>query len=319
MCGSNAGLGIMRHEWLVLIWVFVCLTLPGEVFSGASNMRSLVPKEPPVGWALSGSPQVFTKKTLFEHIDGQADLFLQYGFKKSIFAVYRNKNSSRDKIDVDIYDMGDVVHAFGIFSRFRQEGRSAGIGLASYLEDSDALFYKGKYFVVLQATESNSSRLKQLAETIESRITDSSLPPKEIGYFPKRGLKPDSTEYYPQGLMGHQFLKKGFKATYLVQGKTNVKREAAAESPDSSLFLAVFDNPQEAQSALKNFKEDLSKRGSAQAANPTQLGFEILKGQDAYQGRIIVVQKGRYLAGAAGFEREKDAQGLLAELIKQIE
>jgi hypothetical protein len=309
----------MRHDWLILVWVFVCLALPGEVFSDSSNMKSLVPKEPPVGWVLRGAPHVFTKETLFEHIDGQADLFLQYGFKKSIFAVYRNKNSSLDKIDLDIYDMGDVVHAFGIFSRFRQEGRSAGIGLASYLEDRYALFYKGNYFVVLQAAESNSSTLKQLAEMIASRITDSSVPPKEIKYFPKRGLKPDSIEYYPQGLMGHQFLKRGFKATYLVQGKTKVEREAAAESPDSSLFLAVFDNPEEAQSALKNFKEDLSKRGSAQAASPTQLGFEILKGQDAYQGRIIVVQKGRYLAGAAGFEREKDAQGLLAALLKRIE
>ncbi len=309
----------MRHDWLILIWLFVCLALPGEAFSDASNMKSLVPRETPGGWALRGAPQVFTKETLFEHIDGQADLFLQYGFKKSIFAVYRNKNSSRDKIDLDIYDMGDVVHAFGIFSRFRQEGRSAGIGLASYLEDSYALFYKGKYFVVLQATESNSSRLKQLAEMIESRITDSSLPPKEIGYFPKRGLKPDSIEYYPKGLMGHQFLKKGFRATYLVPGKTKIERDAAAESPDSSLFLAVFDNPEEAQRALKSFKEDLSKRGSAREASPTHLGFEILKGQDAYQGRITVVQKGRYLAGAAGFEREKDAQGLLAELIKQIE
>ena len=282
-------------------------------------MESLVPKETPDGWIARGAPEVFTRKNLFEHINGQADLFLQYGFEKSIFTVYENKNSSQEKIDLDIYDMGTVTHAFGIFSRFRQENHAGGMGLDSYLDDRYAVFYKGKYFVVLQATEPSPSGLKQLARIIESRITDTSSPPKEIGYFPKSGLKPGSIEYYSQGLMGRQFLKRGFKATYLVPEENGAKPEAGAESPDSSLFIAIFDNPEEAESALKNFQDDLSKRGSTQATIGTQLGFQTVKGEDAYQGKVIIVHKGRYLAGAAGFEKEKDAESLLAELIKQIE
>ncbi len=305
-----------RRNWLILIYLFVRLAVPGDVFSGASNMISLVPEETPHGWVLKGAPQVFTKETLFEHINGQADLFLQYGFEESIFTVYQNNSSSQDRIDLDIYDMGDVVQAFGIFSRFRQDDHPAGIGLDSYLDDRYALFYKGKYFVVLQATESSPSTLKQLARQIESRIIDSSLPPKEIGYFPKSGLKPGSIEYYPQGLMGRQFLKRGFKATYLLPDKTKAKPEV--ESPDAGLFIAIFDNTEEAESALENFKEDLSKRGSAQAAIRSQPGFETVKGEDAYQGKLIIVHKGCHLAGAAGFEKEKDAESLLAELIGSI-
>ena len=82
--------------------------------------------------------------------------------------------------------MGNVLQAFGIFSRFRSETQPAGIGLDSYLDDRSALFYKGKYFVMLYAAESNSSTLKQWAMEIASRIFDPSLVPKEIGYFPKR-------------------------------------------------------------------------------------------------------------------------------------
>ncbi len=228
---------------------------------------------------------------------------MQYGFERSIFTVYKNKNASQEKIDLDIYDMGDPLQAFGIFSRFRQDDHPAGIGLDSYLEDRYALFYKGKYFVVLQATESTPSSLKQLARMIESRITDVSLPPKEIGYFPKSGLKPGSIEYYPQGLMGHQFLKRGFKATYLVPDKTEARPEAAAEGPDSSLFVAIFDNPDEAETALKAFKMDLSKKGGAPTASRTQPGLEAVKGADAYQGKLIIAHKGRFLVGTAGFER----------------
>jgi len=102
--------------------------------------------------------------------------------------------------------MGNSLQAFGVFSRFRQDESPAGIGLDSYLGDEYAIFYKGKYFVVLQATASSHSILKQLAQEIESRILDDSPPPKEIAYFPKTGLKPGSIEYFPDGLLGHQFL-----------------------------------------------------------------------------------------------------------------
>ncbi len=303
--------------WLILLYLCVCLSLPVDVFSEPSSVESLVPTQTPDGWVATDTPQVFTKETLFEHINGQADLFLQYGFEKSIFTVYQ-KQSSQERIDLDIYDMGNVVQAFGIFSRFRQDDHSAGIGLDSYLEDRYAFFYKGKYFVVLQSSESRPSSVKKLARMVESRIIDSSLPPKEIGYFPKNGLKPGSIEYYPQGLMGRQFLKRGFKATYLVPETNEHNKKAGVEGLDSNLFIAVFDSPDEAESALKSFEEVLSKRRNTRAVIGMQPGFETVKGEDAYQGNLIIVRKDHHLAGAAGFERDNDAESLLADLIKQI-
>jgi hypothetical protein len=256
---------------------------------------------------------------LFEHIDGQADLFLQYGFQQSAFVVYENSRASQEKIDADVYDMGDPVHAFGVFSRFRQENRPAGIGFDSYLDDQYAIFYKGKYFVVLQATEATSTGLKQLAQIIESRITDAGDAPKELGYFPKKGLKPGSIEYYPEGLMGRQFLKRGFKARYTGKEQAEAKTDGDADEPDSSLFIAMFDSPGEAATALKSFKEVLSKNGKVEALAAVQPGCETVQGKDPYQGQIVLVHKGRYLVGAAGFEKEKYAEALLTELVRTIQ
>lgn len=88
------------------------------------------------------SPEMFTGETLFEHINGEADLFVKHGFDKSVFAILRRTNSSDDKVDIDIYDMVTPLQAFGIFSRFRQSESPAGIGLGSYLKDKYALFYE---------------------------------------------------------------------------------------------------------------------------------------------------------------------------------
>jgi len=307
-----------RRKGLIVLSFLAVLFASQNVFSGTTPIESLVPKVAPDGWALRDAPEAFTKETLFEHIDGQADLFLQYGFETSVFAIYRNMNSSEDKIDVDIYDMGNPLQAFGVFSRFRQEESTVGIGLDSYLGDRYALFYKGKYFVVLQAQDSNASTLKRLAQEIESRISDSSAPPKEIAYFPKSGLKPGSIEYYPEGLLGHQFLKRGFKASYVEKDETKTDAKTMSEGRDFQLFLSIFENSQKAMNALRLFREHLSKKGSVAEGISTQFGPDALTGVDPYQGKAIIAHKGPYLVGAVGFEQDKDGEQRLAELMNEL-
>ncbi len=309
---------VPRNKGLIILSFFAVLFASQIAFSETKKLESLVPKSAPSGWGLRVAPETFTRETLFEHIDGQADLFLQYGFEGSVFAVYRNLNSSEDKIDVDIYDMGNSLQAFGVFSRFRQEESPAGIGLDSYLEDRYAFFYKGKYFVALQAIDSNASILKQLAQEIESRISDDSAPPKEIGYFPKSGLKPGSIEYFPNGLLGREFLKRGFKASYVKKNETKADAKPISEDREFSLFLSIFENSQDASNAMRLFGEHLSEKGRIAGGISTQFGPDVLTGMDPYQGKIIVARKGRHLVGAVGFEQDSDVEQLLGELMKDL-
>ncbi len=296
----------MNSKRLVLL-SFVILLIWGKGAFAASPLDSLIPKRDiPKGWSLIHGPQPYNKKSLFEHINGQAELYLKYGFQGSVFAIYQSKEKSESQIEVDIYDMGNVVQAFGVFSRFRNEDRPGDFGLDSYLDDQSALFYKGRYFILLYASESNPDTLKLFSKIISSNITDTSPPPKEINYFPKSGLKPGSIQYFSEGLLGNQFLKRGFQGTYLDGEKEN------------HLFLAIFKDSQEATGALKVFKENLSKKGKISSESPTLSGMKTLKGEDSNKGMILVLQKGFYLAGAIGFENEKYAEDRLAEFITQV-
>jgi hypothetical protein len=223
---------------------------------------------------------------------------------------------------VDIYDMGNVVQAFGVFSRFRNEDRPGGFGLDSFLDDHSALFYKGKYFVMSYATASNPDLLRQFSLLISSKITDPSLPPKEINYFPKDGLKPGSVQYFSEGLLGHQFLRKGFQGAYLeeveVEDKVEDKNRAKTEGKEYKLFLAIFKDSQDAAGGLKAYKDDLSKKGKISSINLVEFGTGAFRGEDPYQGKVIVLQKGFYLLGVTGFEKEKNAENRLAQFMKNI-
>jgi len=301
----------------LIIFFALILTLHGSnSLSKEIPIESLLPKKLPEGWRQIGSPQVYNQKNLFNRINGQAELFLKYGFQKSVFAYYQNKSNSKDQIELDLYDMGNVLQAFGIFSRFRSEDRPAGVGLESYLEDASLLFYKGRYFVMLYATEVDPSLLKRMAMTISSNITDSSPAPKEIDYFPKEGLKPGSIEYHPEGLLGYQFFKRGFQGVYLE--KAEDKDELKAEDKEFHLFLAIFKNSQDAEGALKTYRDSLSKRGKIDSTTPARFGPNGLKGEDPNRGKVIVVQKGFHLVGIVGFHNDKESEILLSEFITNL-
>jgi Family of unknown function (DUF6599) len=295
-----------------LISIFIC----SQALSKEVPVESLLPRKLPEGWRQIGSPQVYIRKTLFNRINGQAELFFKYGFQKSVFTLYQNKSKAKDQIEFDLFDMGNALQGFGIFSRFRSEDRSAGVGSESYLEDTSLLFYRGRYFVMLYATEADSSILTRLAKTISSEIPDSSPPPKEIDYFPKNGLKPGSIEYYPEGLLGYQFFKRGFQGVYLE--KAGAQDNPRGEDRGIHLFLAIFDNSQDAEDALRTYKNSLSKKGKIDSTAPARFGSDGLKGEDPNRGKVMVVQKGFYLLGVVGFEKKEDGENLLAEFMREV-
>ena len=279
----------------------------GAVFAlGASADPSLLPIELPKGWIVVEGPRVFTKANLFEHINGQAELFFKYGFQKCTFAVYEDRKSSENQIDVDIYDMGNVLQSFGVFSRLRSDGPPGGFGLDSCEDARSILFYKGKYFIMLYATTDNPSVLKQLATDIESKISDPSPPPREIGFFPKSGLRPGSVQFLSEGLLGHQFLPKGFQGTY------------ADGDKEFRLFLAVFENGQAVKKTFETYKHYLSSKGKLFNQIPVNFAPDAFRGKDPYQGELLIVQKGLYLLGGMGSQIGNKELSWLEEFVRNI-
>ena len=301
-----------------VISLLISIFIWSQALSKEISIESLLPKKLPEGWRQVGSPQVYNQKNLFNRINGQAELFFKYGFQKSVFTIYQNKNNSKDQIELDLYDMGNVLQAFGILSRFRTGDRPAGVGLESYLEDTSLVFYKGRYFVMLYATEADPSLLKRMAMTISSSIADSTPAPREIDYFPKDGLKPGSIEYHPEGLLGYQFFKKGFQGVYIQKNQDKVQGKAEGEDKEYHLFLVIFKDPKDAEDALKTYRDSLSKRGKVDLATPARFGPNGLRGEDPNRGKVIIAAKGFYLAGITGFDSVGHAERLLEEFIKNI-
>lgn len=71
--------------------------------------------------------------------------------------------------------------------------------------------------------------------------------------------------------------------------------------------------------ALAAHRAYLTSRGKVSPDPLPEWGPGAFRGEDPYKGKIIGLQKGPHLLGATGFEREKDAEDLMAEFLKRIE
>jgi hypothetical protein len=294
---------MMNIRTVVVGYCFILLLLCPEL--SAAGLDSLLPKELPENWALVEGPRTFNRKTLFEHINGQADLFLKYGFERSLFAGYQNSKKREEQIDLDLYDMGNVLQAFGIFSRHRSENQPGGLGLDSFVDDQSVFFYQDRYFVVLNAVGADPSVLKQLALAVSSRIGPSS-PPRESGFFPSQGLKAGSIQYFPEGLLGHQFLKRGFRGTYFDGAK------------EFHLFVSMHKSAKESGTALKAYRDYLSQKGKVGLSSSAGSGQPSIEGEDPYKGRVICIQRDSYLLGAVGFETPMAGRSRLEDLVRNL-
>lgn len=317
----------MAYKASIVLSVLILLVTGRSVSSAPVGVESLLPRgKAAEGWSLVEGPKIYTTKTLFKRIDGQAELFFKYGFQKSAFGMYQNQKNREHQIELDIYDMGSVLQAFGIFSRSRNEDRPMGLGLDSYLYEGSAFFYQGKYFVMLYDTEADSAALKEFASAISVRIGGTSQPPREIGYFPENGLKPGSIQYFPEALLGHRFMGRGFQGLYKAKVEGKVKAEVKTESANGAkadeeefkLFLAIFKNPGDGKNAFKAYRDYLSQKGRANPEIPAALGPDALKGEDPYQGKIMIALKGIYLLGAAGFQSAENGESRLKEFMKKV-
>jgi hypothetical protein len=300
----------------ILIGVISFTLFWTSLAAGATALDPLLPRSLPEGWILTEGPRSYNPKTLFQRIDGQADLYIKYGFQRSVFSAYQERRRPENQIELDLYDMGNVLQAFGVFSRFRTEDRPAGVGLDSDLGDSSLLFYKGRYFVMLYATQPDPQVLKEFGRAVSSRITDLSGPPREIGYFPASGLRPGSIQYFSDSLLGLRFLKRGFQAAYREDGESKAKVEASDK--ESLLFIAMFKNEADASGALKTYRDYLVEKGSLHSEPPQGLGPRALSGEDPYKGRVVAVQRSADLVGIAGFKKEGEAMNRLLELMKNM-
>ncbi len=248
------------------------------------------------GWKSDGKVLVFNKDNLYEHIDGASEFYLSYGFESLQVASWKSDGS---ELTVEVYDHGDPLHAYGIYSIERSaKAETSPIGLEGYSDATTLNFVTGKFYVKINSTQIEKVAgfsLKSFATEFAKTLYPNPEYPKVIGLFPKENLQPNTCQYIPTEFMGLGFLGSAVRAKYSLNG--------------AEITLFIIERADRAE--IEKMVLKYISYAEAKIKNPSE-GDILIK--DPFNGTVCLRWKGSYLLGATGFSNQKMVTPLLDQI-----
>jgi len=261
---------------------------------------SFTPPEIP-GWGQEGEVAVFTADNLFDHINGASEFYFSYHFQKLWVTRYKKGDA---EIALEVYDHGDPVHAYGIYSMERPNGANvSAIGAQGYFEESILNFVTGKYYVKLfsfREPDAGSGVLLSTAKSFAPSLEEKPELPLIVQRIPTQNLVPNSCQFIPDTYMGYEFLGSAFRATY--------------KTGDGQLTLFVMERkiPGEAAEIIRKYHELLKM-------DPGDLKEGDYRIEDPFNGSIRLSWKGNYIIGFSGDDLPAIRQDLLKTITDRLD
>jgi len=293
---------------VVLSVLALCLAVP--VNASDDSIRNVLPiPECSKGWLLEDRVILYDRDNLFDYINGEAELYLPYGFEVVATARYAKKGDPDTAIAADVYRMASLLDAFGIYSNYRKPGAAASqVGADGFLSPSQLMFYQDRYFVRLQAsgvTNIEKDIFLACGQAISKNLPPGTGRPGEVEMFRVPGILPGTERYIARSLLGYAFLRRGLVADAVIEGEK------------LQVFLVPEDSRQIARKAFDQYHAYL--RASGRDIQVTEAGDRVsMSAMDPLYGGVFVEQSGRYLVGAVRAQKISAAKKIVGEMSGRV-
>ncbi|OGL49763.1 MAG: hypothetical protein A2161_00350 [Candidatus Schekmanbacteria bacterium RBG_13_48_7] len=168
------------------------------------------------GWTLISEVKSFTPENLWQPINGAAELFLNYGFQVLNTAEF----SSQDvKINVQIYDLGSLINAFGVYIIERGDTKEKlNIGTEAVIHlPYQCLLLKNSFYIKVDIFEGTITAIKakELLMAMAAALPGENGLPEELKLLPVKNKIIGSEGFIKDGYMGISDLKNCIFASYV--------------------------------------------------------------------------------------------------------
>lgn len=175
-------------------------TADGLAQPAKDELRALIPRGPEVsGVAMVDSTREFSGLELYQLIDGGADLFFEYGFRRVVVQEYAGHGSFK----LEIYEMTDTGAAYGIYSvRSGEQAAPVNMGMEGCKTEYYIMFWKGRYYVSIESREPGKDAartIEAIARAVDRNIRERGERPSLVGLL--GGEHPSKLIYF-RGMLG---------------------------------------------------------------------------------------------------------------------
>jgi hypothetical protein len=305
----------MHIKRLFLLSISLIL-LPLLTFANENDLKKLLPwEEIAPGFKATAEPRLYTASNLHEYMDGEAEMYREYGVMKFAAQVC---SKDKEEIKVEIAEMVDSISAYGIYSFYRSPDLNRiEIGDEGVISGNQISFWQDRYYLKITAFGTGAevfTTATNLAKETSSRIAGHAKVPEIMGLLPAKDR-----------IKGSEKLIKGMLALnnqyYLFQEDLfNFRAKAVgafAEYPGSQgkekLLIVKYQSTREALDAFTRAGKEMKKRyADFTEYRDDRRGLNFLSGKTADTG-VVFKRKGNLLALVIGAD-EVSALTLLYEL-----
>lgn len=172
---------------------------PGLVGLDRRDLRSLLPAPAEFkGWLAESSAQVFEGEDLFIYINGGAEIYFEYGFRRVLVQDYSDGLGRR--LSLEIFEMESSEAAYGIFSFKRSaSGKAIDLGDETQVADYYLNLWEDSFLVTITGMNDDTKTkegLLELARLIADKIEGGQPRPALLGLYPEKGLLPQTIKFF---------------------------------------------------------------------------------------------------------------------------
>jgi len=149
------------------------------------------------GWQRDGQVKTYDHDSLYNFMDGAADLYFTYGFEELAVASY--VHAAGGALQVQVYRVATDADAYGLYT-YSSYGQPIALGVDGELDSGNRLaFWQARTFVQVLAREAVSDDvLRAMGAAVASALPQGGQRPPLVDHLPKEGLQAGSVRFFRQ-------------------------------------------------------------------------------------------------------------------------
>lgn len=296
----------MKYRTSLLLSLALLLVSP---MLKAEELKNLIPSPNELsGFKITKKPKYYNRGNLWSYINGAAHGYLTYGFQGMVTFIVMYQKTQVEMI-TDIYDMGNSLNAFGIYSIERgPEGSTEEFGCGSFQSENTLYFWQDRYYVKLIAydiTQKTGKSLSLLAHIISKKIPKKGKLPRLFSIFPEEGQIERTERYMSRDILGQDYFINGYSIAY---------------NQDDRKYQILLIQGENTKKTRENFEKYLTLKSTLGQVTyeHSKIGEQAFEGTDNFYGTVLFSRKKEYIIGVLGLRNQEIAQEIINAMFSRL-
>jgi hypothetical protein len=207
------------------------------------------------GWTRDEAPRTYDRDTLYDFMNGAADLYFTYGFESLAVGDYQGPDGTW--LRVEVYRTVTDADAYGLFA-YNAYGEPIDLGVQGrWASESRLSFWQSRTYVQITARDAvDDAALQAFGHAVSAALPASGTSPAIVQALPLQNLLPDSVRFFREQMALENYLWLGpDNVPGLGSDTEGALGTYTLEAGRATLLLVVFPGGERAEAARQGLVE----------------------------------------------------------------